>query len=447
MNFLDQCRHFLGLESTPSSGNLLAAEFVAKLGTSLGLHVDVQRESWEGVEQANVLLRPQKEIPKEEFMLQTHLDTVEAGHFGQWTRTEANPFNATIVDDAIYGLGAADVKLDILCKLEAAKNLLDKKLNRPFVIVGTFGAQSGMAGAIRLIRRKRLNAFSAMVGEPTSMQLANAGMGLAIVEVAIPFSVEEMAYRHDHNQMESSSSQSKIFSGKAAHSSLPDMGDNAIFKMLEYLSQLPDGIAILDLDGGVNYNSVPSRAMLEIDVVAGFRDPILPKIISVFAGLRELERKLREFTDEDFQPGHPTMNLGMVRTTAGEVVFTGSCRLPPSVTDLEYQDWMDQLSATVAEAGSTFRIKDYRRGFNSDAKSEMVTIAQSVLQELKLDSSLKKISMATEANVFHRFGIECLVWGPGQSYGNSHAPNERVQIQDLKMAVEVYRRILERVCL
>ncbi len=447
MNFLESCRHLLGLESTPGNGNLSTAKFIAQIGQELGFHVDLQTETWEGIEQANVLLRPRAGLPKAEFLLQTHLDTVEAGHFGQWSKTQANPFNATIIEDEIFGLGSADVKLDLLCKIEAARNYLNSAMRLPFVIVGTFGAQSGMAGAIKLIRRKKLNAKMALVGEPTEMKLATAGMGLAIVEIAIPFSSEEVEYRMDHNQLESTSSQSKIFSGKAAHSSQPDLGENAIVKMLEYLTQLPDGIAVLDLDGGVNYNSVPSRAMLEIDMVGGFKDPIMPRLSHIFNGLNQLNKKLEGFTEEGFQPPHPTMNLGMIRTTANEVVATGSCRLPPSVPDKTYEAWMEQLSQTVREVGATFRIRDYRRGFISDPESPFVKATQEVLSENGLESGLNKISMATEANVFHRLGVECLVWGPGKSVGNSHAPNEKIGIKDLRTAIGVYQRMIERLCL
>jgi len=160
----------IGLESTPGHGNLAAAEFAGKLCEEAGLFVDYQRESVEGAEQCNVIARPQAQTPPREILFQTHLDTGEPGHFGHWTKTQANPFNASIYNDLIYGLGTADVKLDFLCKLEAMKEFVGKPLKTPFVLVGTFGAQNGMAGAIKLIRRKKLNAVSAFIGEPTDMK-------------------------------------------------------------------------------------------------------------------------------------------------------------------------------------------------------------------------------------------------------------------------------------
>lgn len=447
MSFLDDCRGLVGIDSTPSHGNLEAAEFVARLCREVGLHVEMQHESLEGIDQCNVLARPQAKTPDQEFMLQTHLDTVEAGHFSQWTKTQSNPFNASIYDDAIYGLGTADTKLDFLCKLEAARAFKGRSLKMPFVLAATFGAQNGMAGAIKLIRRKKINAVKALIGEPTNMRLVHAGMGLAVVEISVPFSDEERAYRRDHDLQESASSQSRFFSGKASHSSAPRLGDNAILKMLDYLSHLPEGIAIMDLNGGINYNSVPASAVLEIDMVAGFRDPILPKISRIYHGLKDLENELNKFTEEGFNPPHPTMNLGMVRTSEQEVRFTGSCRLPPSVTDEIYEKWMSGLNQSVQAAGATFRVKDYRKGFIARPRSEFVEGLQTIMREMSLEAELDKMTLASEANVFSRLGIECLVWGPGQSIGNSHAPNENIKISDLRTATEFYKRSIERFCL
>ncbi len=448
MSFLENCRKLVGLDSTPSHGNLAAAEFAGALCAEAGLHVEMQRETSSGVDQCNVIARPRDTTPDREFLLQTHLDTVDAGHFSHWTKTQANPFNASIYNDVIYGLGTADVKLDFLCKLEAVKPLLGKELKLPFVLVGTFGgAESGMAGAVKLIRKKKIRPVMALIGEPSQMRLVNGGTGLAVVEITIPFSQEEIEYRRDHDLNESTSTQSRIFTGKAAHSSDPGAGQNAIMIMLEYLTQLPEGIAVMDLDGGHNNNSVPAHAILEIDTVAGFKNPILPKIARIYQSLLQLQEEMRGFSESGFSPSYPTMNIGRVRSDEDGVILSGSCRLPPSVTDAIYEGWMSKLATTVQEVGATFRVKDYKRGFTAEPQTEFVLGTQNVLREMGLNPELQKLAQTTEANVFHRMGAECLVWGPGQSVGNSHAPNECINIADLRQAAEFYSRLLERFCL
>lgn len=442
--FLDHCRRLIGLDSTPGHGNLAAAEFAGHLCEAAGMHVEYQRESVEGLDQCNVIARPQKEIPEREILFQTHLDTFDPGHFGHWTMTQANPFNASIYKDVMYGLGTADVKLDFLCKLEAMKPYIGKTMQKPFVLVGSFGAQSGAAGTIKLVRRKKLNAVQAFVGEPTQMKLVVSEKGFAVVEIRIPFSPEEAAYRRDHDMMESTSSQSRMFSGKTPNS---QSGESAIIKMLAYASQLPDGIALMDIEGGISHNSVPLSAVLEVDLVAGFKDPILPKISRIYQSLLVLEKELQQFREDGFDPPYATINFGMIRTTAADILMTGCCRLPPSVTDAVYEGWMSRLQAAVESVGATFRVTDYRKGFSVPTESEFVKTTRKILSEMGLDAGLHKTTAATEASVLNRLGIECLVWGPGQSVGNSHAPNESIKISDLRAATDFYTRLIERFCL
>jgi acetylornithine deacetylase/succinyl-diaminopimelate desuccinylase-like protein len=446
LSFVEKCRRLISLETTPSHGNKEAVEYLGELCKDSGFHVEYQREFLDGLEQCNLIARPEAQLPEKELLLQTHIDTTEPGHFSLWTRTQSNPFNASIYNDLMVGLGVAESKLDFLCKLEAAKRFVGKPLKRPFVLVATYGAQRGMAGAIKLVRKKKINAKWALIGSPTNLQMTVAGQGLAVIEVFVPFSEEEKEYRHRHDVQESSSSQSRMFTGKAAHSSKPAPGSNAIMKMLGYLAQLPNEIAVMDLDGGISYNTVPSNAVLEIDAMAGFKDPIAPKLSSLFTALQTVENKLLDFKDARFDPPHPTMNLGTIRTTEDGVVLSGSCRLPPTVTDQVYESWMTILKTTCDSMGATFRVRDYRKGFETNPESELVKAASVTLQTLQLSASPQFFSDATEASVFSRWGTECIVWGPGQSVGNSHAPNESIKLQDLDVAVDFYRRFLERFC-
>lgn len=446
MSFIDACRDFIAIESTPGHGNYEAAAFVERLATEMGFCVENQKETLNGLEQSNIIIRSKKGIPAEELLLQTHLDTVDPGNFGQWTKTQSNPFNASIYSDEMYGLGVADTKLDFLCKLFAAKDYLGKDNKLPFVLVGTYGAQNAMAGAVKLVRRKQINAKMALIGEPTSLQLIHAGQGMAVVEISIPFSREEVDYRTQHDLMESSTSQSRIFHGKAAHSSRPEMGENAIVKMLDYLIQLPEGIAVMSLDGGVNFNSVPDFAVLEIDMVGGFKDPIVPKVAHILKKAKDVESEFRNFADKEGDEV-PTMNIGTIRTYDDQIRVISSCRMPYPVPEELYQKWMGDLGKSCEEKGASFRIRDYKKAFHVPKTSPFLKGCGAVLSELGKAPEPQAISVATEASVFSRLGLECLVFGPGQSIGNSHAPNEKIKISDLETATEFYRQVLGRFCI
>jgi acetylornithine deacetylase/succinyl-diaminopimelate desuccinylase-like protein len=446
LDFLDSCRKFIAIDSTPANGNKELTLFAAQLCREAGLHVEIQTEAMNGLEQANIIARPTQERPNEEVMFQTHLDTTDPGSFALWTKTSANPFNASIYNDEIYGLGAADVKLDFLCKLRAFSEVKKGSWKLPPVLVGTFGEESGMAGSVKLVRKKLVSASKALIGEPTELRLIHAMKGFASVEIEIPFSPEELEFHLRHDQGESTSTQSKFFTGKAAHSSDPQSGESAIQKMLDYLEKLPDGLAIMEIEGGVNFNTVPAHAILEIDMVGGLRDTISRKIRILMGAIKKVEADFTRYSDPSFLPAGPTLNIGIIRTFEDHIKMVGCCRLPPSVTDDVYHGWMESLRHSCSQLGATFRVADYKQPFRTSVSSDFVKHCQAELKNLGLQSSVATQSSANEANVFSRFGLECLVFGAGRGVGNSHAPNEFVKISDLEAATKFYRGVLERVC-
>ncbi|HEX4924713.1 MAG TPA: M20/M25/M40 family metallo-hydrolase, partial [Bdellovibrionales bacterium] len=147
----------ISIDSSPHNGTAQAAAFAGELCRQFGLHVELQEGVVRGVNQANLIARPQEGRPGEEVLLQSHLDTVDPGSYSLWTETDRNPFNATIKGGKIYGLGAADVKLDFLCKLYAIKGLGKRAWRTPFVLVGTYGEEIGMWGAKHLMLEKQVS--------------------------------------------------------------------------------------------------------------------------------------------------------------------------------------------------------------------------------------------------------------------------------------------------
>lgn len=448
MEFIEACRQLISLDSTPSHGNKEVARWAAAFCRQRGLQVEEQEEVVGDLEQINIIARHTVERPGAEFLLQTHLDTVDPGPFSLWTETSANPFEAHIIDGKIFGLGSADVKLDFLCKLEAMaqfKGRTDWKL--PPVLVGTFGEETGMQGALKLIRKNKIAAKMAIISEPSDLQLITAAKGFASVEIRIPFSQEEMTYRQEHNLRESTSTQSKLFRGQAAHSSTPHLGESAIVKMMEYLMMLPDSVNIMEIDGGINFNTVPSHAFLEIDMNSQFENPIAKRIASIYRALKALELEFLSHKDNDFHPSTPTLNIGLVRTNEDDVQITGTCRIPPVIAHETYEGWMDRLRQACEANGAVFRVNDYKKPFRTETTS---ILAKGCLDELRnMGLSDKPISQSStnEASIFSRTGIECVCFGPGKREGNMHTPRENVAIADLEKAVEFYKKVIERFCI
>lgn len=448
MDFIESCRQLIAIDSTPTHGNKELAKWAAAFCRQKGLIVEEQEEISGDLEQVNIIARPSSERPSNEFLLQTHLDTVDPGPFSLWTDTGLNPFDAHIIDGKIHGLGSADVKLDFLCKLEAIASFgKERSWKLPPVLVGTFGEESGMQGALKLIRKNKISAKMALIGEPSDLQIINAAKGFANVEIRIPFSEQEMNYRNEHNLRESTSTQSKLFRGKAAHSSTPQLGENAITKMLEYLMMLPDAINIMEMDGGINFNTVPSHAFLEIDLATPIEKPISKKVANIYRAVKALELKFMSYKDDDFYPSTPTLNIGQIRTNESDIQITGTCRIPPIISHEVYEKWMEELGQICEQNEAIFRVNDYKKPFRTTEKSILLKGCLDELRNMGLSDKPITQASTNEASIFSRVGIECVCFGAGKREGNVHTPNEHVAIADLERSIEFYKRVIERFCL
>ncbi len=448
MEFIQTCREFISIDSTPTQGSMKAAEFAADFCRSLGLNVELQIETSALGDEANIIARHQNERQGLELLLQNHIDTVDPGPFHLWSITGNNPFDATIVEKKIHGLGVADVKLDFLCKARAMAAFNDRKTSfkLPPVLVGTYGEETGMMGCLKLIRKNKVSPKFALIGEPTNLSLSTAAKGFVSVEIIIPFSDDEITYRNDHNLRESTSTQSKVFHGTSAHSAHPHLGDSAILKMLDYLEMIPESVAIMEIDGGNNYNTVPSHAFLELDFTA-VGNPVNSKLRSIYSAVKSLEQEFKNHSDSAYSPEYPTLNIGLIRTHQDHILMSGSCRILPSISQDTFDKWMAFLRTSCAKSDSQFRITDYKKPFSSPENSVFTKGCRDILKTLDLSPDLTSLSSTNEASLISRLKVDCLCFGPGKRENNIHTPNEHVLIEDLEKATSFYTKVIERFCL
>lgn len=448
-DFIASCRKLIAIDSSPQVSTFEAADYLANLAKQFGLHVEIQQEMQNGITQANIIVRLEPfQAGQNEFLLQAHLDTVDPGNFSLWKKNEFNPFDAVIEDGCIYGLGSAEVKLDFLCKLQALIQLRNQKFNtlQP-VLVGTFGEETGMQGALKLIRKNKINAKYAIIGEPSDLKIINSAKGYATVEMRIPFSPEEANYKKDKALSEHTSTQTKIFSGKSAHSSTPHLGESAALKLFDYLAKMPDNVVVVEMDAGTRQNMIPSQAMVELDVAASFADPVIRKVNFLYATLNEVQNSMKQVIDKDFTPEHSTMSVGVVRTHEDHILIAGSCRILPNVKQEDYEKWMQMIFKACEHVGAEFRLQDYKRPFRTDEKSVLIKGALAELEKLGQTSQCTSLASTNEASLFSRIGIECLCIGAGKRENNVHTPNEHVEIKHLELMTSFYQRMIERFCL
>ena len=188
---------------------------------------------------------------KKTIVLQSHMDTVPV--------SSKNMFNPKENDKFIYGRGSCDAKASLASMLEALVKYKDSRGNRIYNIIfaGVVDEEYLHRGVDKLLENKLVkNAAFGIVGEPTSLNIANNIKGLVRWKI--------------------------ITRGKSVHSSEPEKGDNAIYKMAEIVSLIKKyereilnqkirtdmGIPTISvgiIKGGTAVNMVPDRCEIEID--------------------------------------------------------------------------------------------------------------------------------------------------------------------------------------
>lgn len=447
MNLIELCRKLTAIDSSISHGTRDIAAAIAEVAVVWGLDAEIENEMLDGVENANVILRTKNsQRAQKQLLLVTHLDTEDPGEYARWIRTGANPYNASIDGDFIYGLGIADAKADLTCKLLAMKEFAENKFNELApVFVGTFGLSSGM-GAIRLIRKKKVRGQLALVSGPTQMRLATTGAGYAKVEVSIPFSIAERHYRNEHNLAENSVSQSKIFSRPSEKKISLDIFDNPIMKLIEYLKNMPEGITLIAADGGSSPAVEPESAFLELDIHAGASENVLEKLVKIREALIRFSAELKTVSADNQVGVFSTITLGTIRTFPDEIKLSGICRLIPTKKEEIYEHWLEKFRNDCESAGAQFRVLDFKPPFVTQPSS---LYSKTLAEEMNLKSEQDPYCATlacTDANVLSRFGVESYVFGPGRLSGTPQVSHEKISVADLPRVQEFYTSIIRRLC-
>lgn len=232
------------------TGEAEIANFLAGWLESLGATVTVE-EIQPG--RPNLIARFAPLDGRPRILLGPHLDTV--GVAGM----TIDPFAATVRDNRLWGRGASDTKGPMAAMLWALHENRDRlaALSTAVDFVAFMGEESGQWGSKHFARHHGHHYQFAIVGEPTSMQVVHTTKGSLWATLRA--------------------------TGKAAHSSQPARGENAIIKLIRALDPLDHhlgdaltrfthpvlGHSTLNvgvIHGGSRPNIVPDLATAQLDI-------------------------------------------------------------------------------------------------------------------------------------------------------------------------------------
>jgi acetylornithine deacetylase/succinyl-diaminopimelate desuccinylase family protein len=298
-------------------------------------------------------------------VFEAHTDTVSVGGM------TISPFDPAISDGRLYGRGSCDTKAGLAAMVFAAASLKRDGLVPPCEIwvVAAADEEFSFGGVRRLL--EELQATAAVVSEPTQMRVAVASKGV-------------LRWRIECH-------------GKAAHSSTPQTGINAINNMARVILALEEDNAILQ---GATHPLL-GNATLNVGLIKGGRQVnIVPDRCTI-----DLDRRLL--------PGE-----GIPEVLA------------------HYQSLLDSGLDAHFE---TPILED--EAFETCCDTDLVRCALRVTQELGMNSMPVGVPFGTDASKFSRAGIPSIICGPG-NIDRAHGAIEYVEICQVEQAVEFYRRLM-----
>ena len=205
--------------------------------------------------------------------LSGHTDVVPLGA-APWS---VSPFAGDIADGRIYGRGSTDMKGGVAAIVAAAVDLAPRLEGTPgLVLVITSSEESGCQGANFLVGLDGAlgEAGALLVAEPTANRPLNGHKGVLRVEGRAI--------------------------GITAHGSMPEEGDNAVYKAARVVGRLErlklderrtlkGGLPTLNVGwfhGGINVNSVPDEATFGLDIrmVPGLTDTDIMAMLAEIGG-------------------------------------------------------------------------------------------------------------------------------------------------------------------
>ena len=456
--FVDLARRLIAADTVSARGTRQAADLLQPLWEHAGL--PVRRQVVEEIH-VNVLAGPGADAGGPGgVLLVTHLDTVPPGPLERWT---ANPWTLAERDGLLYGLGVADVKLDALCKAEAARRVQGRKARRPFWLLGTFGEEVGLRGARHFVQSELFREVApaqVLCGEPSELRIISAHKGYAVVRCTIEDRKARMV------SSEGPGVEQLRFAGKAAHSSTPALGENAILKALAWVKS--SASPVLAARGGSGTNVVPASCIVEVPAPrdkgqpepaeakffpARRPQPNLWRALATASALEELwQRTLPEGADPRFDPPGAVGGLNVLESAVASVSIDLDARLLPdhdpdaliASFSAHARPWVEQLGQ--GELDLTIETLRNAAGMSQSEDGALVQAVGAVLARHGLDPAPRAKPTSTEAGVFARAGCEAIVIGPGRSTGNAHTPNERIGMAQLEQACDLYESLLVELC-
>ncbi len=319
---------------------------------------------------ANVVARLKGRNGLPPIVFEAHCDTVGVEGMDA-------PFRPEIRDGRMYGRGTCDTKAGLAAMMWAVADLRKSGIvpKSEVWVVSAVDEEHAYQGVLKL--RENLRAAAAVVAEPTGMRLVVASKGCVRARIAV--------------------------FGRAAHSSKPELGVNAITRMARVLGELEK----------------------ESERLAGFRHRLV---------------------------GSPTMSVGLIEGGTQVNTVPAACTIvfdrrlipgeDPDVIVAGYREMLGKLQAGSSNLKIEMEeplVKDWP--LDTPVSSSIVGCVSEVLRVSGLEAAPCGVPFGSDASKLAQVNIPSIILGPG-SIDHAHTTDEHVELEQVEKAFEVYRKIM-----
>lgn len=329
-----------------------------------------RQEVWPG--RFNIIGEVSGSEPERVIVFEAHMDTASTEGM------TVEPFTPLQKENRMYGRGACDTKSGLAAMLHALKAVRQagEKARASIVLAAVVDEEHAFGGVLKLVQG--LSAQGAVVAEPTELMPAVASKGCLRWRIKVR--------------------------GKAAHSSKPHLGVNAISQMSHIIQKIENELAPLlssrshpllgsptlnigTIQGGVQVNFVPDSCIISVD------------------------RRLVPGETRQSAYGEIENILGRMRASD-----------PALEAEMEAPMLEDEPLETSPDA-------------------HIAQVALNSVRNVLGAGSFVGVPFGSDAGKLSRAGVLAVILGPG-SIDKAHAPDEFVEVGQVYDAAHIYRQMM-----
>jgi succinyl-diaminopimelate desuccinylase len=346
-----------GNPGTTAVGERKMAEYLRDFCAALGAEVELRDVL---PDRPNLVAQFPSDRPgKPRLLFAPHTDTVSVAGM------TIDPFGAELRDGRVWGRGASDTKGSMAAMLCALREMRDRipRLSHEIWFAGLMGEEAGQHGSKALAAEEQFDFVIA--GEPTELDVVHTHKGCAFLQLRTR--------------------------GRSGHGARPELGENAINKMLELLYFLGGELAV---EFGSIEDPILGSPTISIGTIAGgSKTNIIPDLCEASVDMR--------FVPSQFTPGFQQEIGERLRAICPDVEFAFD-PAPPLQTDPAHP-----LIQTLVRCGA------------------------------------KPVGAAwfCDACFFAQRGMSSVALGPG-SIAQAHTEDEWIAVDELERGVDFFKRFL-----